>query len=144
MASTTSVARINDKRNEKKYFSLGEARRALVLVRRVTSDIQNTQANRLKLHAAIALGAGKLKPMHMERLQNEFEVETERLETLIEELTKIGVELKDPSRGLLDFPGMFEGREILFCWKADEETITHWHEVEGGFAGRKSVALMGG
>src|SRR4051812_44899275 len=88
MASTTSVAKINDKSKQKKYFSLGEARRALVLVRRVTSDVQNTQANRLKLHAAIALGAGKLKPMHMERLQNEFEFETERLETLIEELTK--------------------------------------------------------
>jgi len=144
MASTITVAKRNNKSNGKKYFSLTEARRSLVLVRRITADIQNTQANRLKLHAALALGAGKLKPVHMERLQNEFEVETDRLEIFIEELTKVGVELKDPSRGLLDFPSMFEGREILFCWKADEETITHWHEVEGGFAGRKSVAVMGG
>ena len=53
----------------------------------------------------------------------------------------IGVDLKDPSRALLDFPALHEGREILLCWKADEETITHWHETAAGIAGRKSVAL---
>src|SRR6185369_6573930 len=58
MASTTTVAKRNNKGSQRKYFSLAEARRSLVLVKRVTADIQNTQANRLKLHAALALGTG--------------------------------------------------------------------------------------
>ena len=76
-------------------------------------------------------------------LQDEFERATDRLEKLIEELHMIGVELEGSVAGsLLDFPAMHEGREVLLCWKADEETITHWHETAAGIAGRKSVALL--
>ena len=126
----------------KKYFTLDEARRALPLVKRIAADIQATQALRLKIHAELSAGLPELSLASQELLQGDFDRATERLENLIEELAKIGVELKDPSRALLDFPAMFEGREVLLCWKADEESITHWHELESGFAGRKPVELL--
>jgi hypothetical protein len=126
----------------KKYFTLAEALRALPLVKRVANDIQSTQALRLRLHGELSAGLAGLPAARQELLQGDFDRATERLAVLIDELAQIGVELKDPSRALLDFPSMFEGREILLCWKADEETITHWHEVEGGFAGRKPVAML--
>jgi len=126
----------------KKYFTLAEALRALPLVKRIAADVQSTQAQRLRLHAELSAGLSQLSSVQQDRLQNDFEHATDRLESLIEELAKIGVQLKDPSRALLDFPALCEGREVLLCWKADEETITHWHEVEGGFAGRKSVATL--
>ena len=83
-----------------------------------------------------------LSAVQQDRLQSDFEHATDRLEQLIEELTKIGVELKDPARGLLDFPFMHQGREVRLCWKADEPAITHWHEVENGYTGRKCVSLL--
>ncbi|MGN6368726.1 MAG: DUF2203 domain-containing protein [Phycisphaerae bacterium] len=128
--------------HRRKYFTVAEARRALPLVKRVARDIQATQSERLKIHAELSAGLAGMLPAKQKRLQEEFERATDRLEKLIDELHMIGVELKDPSRALLDFPAMHEGREVLLCWKADEETITHWHETEAGYAGRKSVTLL--
>ncbi|OGL62355.1 MAG: hypothetical protein A3J27_06515 [Candidatus Tectomicrobia bacterium RIFCSPLOWO2_12_FULL_69_37] len=50
-----------------------------------------------------------------------------------------GVELKDVAAGLVDFPSMREGRVVCLCWRMEEETVSHWHEIEAGFAGRKPI-----
>jgi hypothetical protein len=142
MSNETAVKTQKHIPQGKKYFTLEEARRALPLVKRIAADIQATQALRLKIHAELSAGLPELSLAAQELLQGDFDRATERLESLIEELARIGVELKDPSRALLDFPAMFDGREVLLCWKADEENITHWHELECGFAGRKPVELL--
>ena len=142
MAHQSTVKGKSAPAKAKKYFTLEEALRALPLVKRIADDIQAAQALRLRLHGELSAGMAGMPAAKQELLQGDFDRATERLGTLIEELAQIGVELKDPSRALLDFPSMFEGREVLLCWKADEDTITHWHELEGGFAGRKPVALL--
>ena len=51
----------------------------------------------------------------------------------------LGIELKDLNTGLLDFPAQRDGREVYLCWRYDEARITHWHEVDAGFAGRQPL-----
>ena len=59
---------------------------------------------------------------------------------LTTELHELGVQLKDYSRGLIDFPSMRDGRVVLLCWQIGEgDQIEWWHEVEAGFAGRKPL-----
>lgn len=59
---------------------------------------------------------------------------------LTTELNDMGVQLKDYTRGLIDFPCMREGRVVLLCWQLGEkEEIEWWHEVETGFAGRRPL-----
>lgn len=59
---------------------------------------------------------------------------------LTTELNDLGVELKDYSRGLIDFPSMREGRVVLLCWQlGEDERIEWWHELEGGFIGRQPL-----
>lgn len=59
---------------------------------------------------------------------------------LTTDLTELGVQLKDYSRGLIDFPCRRDGRIILLCWQLGEgDQIEWWHEIETGFAGRKAV-----
>ncbi len=41
--------------------------------------------------------------------------------------------------GLVDFPTRFEGRTVFLCWRRGEEEIRAWHEVDGGFAGRRPL-----
>ena len=41
--------------------------------------------------------------------------------------------------GPLDFPTTLDGRVVYLCWKRGEPKISHWHEINGGFAGRKPV-----
>ena len=59
---------------------------------------------------------------------------------LTTELHESGVQLKDYSRGLIDFPCMRDGRVVLLCWQLGEpDEIEFWHEVEAGFAGRQPL-----
>lgn len=63
----------------------------------------------------------------------------EKAKNALSEINAVGVQVKDLDIGLLDFPCEVEGEIILLCWKMGEETITHWHGMEEGFAGRKPV-----
>ena len=59
---------------------------------------------------------------------------------LTTELHESGVQLKDYSRGLIDFPSMKDDRIVLLCWQlGDGESIEWWHEVDAGFAGRQPL-----
>ena len=41
--------------------------------------------------------------------------------------------------GLLDFPTTLDGRVVYLCWKRGESQVSHWHEINGGFAGRQPL-----
>lgn len=55
------------------------------------------------------------------------------------ELDEIGVQVKDLEKGLLDFPSVMDGRDVLLCWMLGEKEIGYWHTPEDGFAGRKPL-----
>ena len=59
----------------------------------------------------------------------------------IEELSDLGVQVKDLDTGLIDFPSERDGEEILLCWQLGEDEIGWWHTVEDGFAGRRPLPL---
>lgn len=64
----------------------------------------------------------------------------QRVRDAIAEIDAIGVQVKDLDIGLLDFPcKLADGEIVLLCWKLGEESITHWHSMEEGFAGRKPI-----
>lgn len=56
------------------------------------------------------------------------------------EINESGVQLKDYSRGLIDFPSRRGDRIVLLCWQlGDGEEIEWWHDTEAGFAGRQPL-----
>ena len=56
------------------------------------------------------------------------------------ELDKLGVQMKDFGRGLIDFPSLRDGRVVLLCWQLGEgDSLEWWHDVEDGFAGRTPI-----
>jgi hypothetical protein len=54
-------------------------------------------------------------------------------------LHELGVELKDPATGLIDFPSLREGRVVYLCWRLGEAAIEYWHELDTGFGGRQPL-----
>ena len=58
---------------------------------------------------------------------------------LIARVQELGIELKDPRIGLVDFPSLREGRTVYLCWKLGEPSIAFWHPIETGFAGRQPL-----
>jgi hypothetical protein len=57
----------------------------------------------------------------------------------LEQIARNGVLVKDLEIGLIDFPTLFDGREVYLCWKLGEPNIGFWHDTTEGFAGRKSI-----
>ncbi|WP_421617786.1 DUF2203 domain-containing protein [Brevibacillus sp. TJ4] len=57
----------------------------------------------------------------------------------ISRLTSQGIQVKDIDMGLVDFPSIIDGKEVLLCWKAGEESVSHYHGLHDGFLGRKPL-----
>ncbi|WP_091167296.1 DUF2203 domain-containing protein [Paenibacillus sp. 1_12] len=60
--------------------------------------------------------------------------------TILKSFELKGAQLKDIDSGLVDFPAILNGHEVLLCWKQGEDCITHYHGRDDGFAGRKKLA----
>ena len=58
----------------------------------------------------------------------------------IEQLADEGCLVKDIALGLVDFHAEREGRDVFLCWKLGEKSITHWHELDGGFEARQPLS----
>ena len=122
---------------DKKCFSLAQANSALPYVSRIVDDITEVYSE------IIELRRGTEKPNGPDTAEEKaYEVAMDRLSTLVDELHAVGVELKDFELGLVDFPALHEGRDILLCWKRGEPDIRHWHETDAGLAGRQPVAFL--
>jgi len=92
------------------------------------------------LHHRIFLNGGMfLDIVPLARRKAERAKSEQRIKDALAEIDSIGVQVKDLDIGLLDFPCEVEGQTILLCWKLGEKSITHWHGVQEGFAGRKPI-----
>ena len=111
-------------------------RRASANKRRVAEiDAEFQQVNqRIMMHGGLAVDIVPLAHLRAER-----DKLSQSITDSLAEITAMGVQVKDLDIGLLDFPCVVEGRMVLLCWKLGEETITHWHGVDEGFAGRTPI-----
>jgi hypothetical protein len=63
------------------------------------------------------------------------------LRTVLDDLTGRGIVVRDPERGLIDFPARSpSGRDYLLCWLDGEDAIGWWHWADAGFAGRTPLS----
>jgi hypothetical protein len=102
--------------------------------------IEEADAELQALHHRIFLSGGMfLDIVPLARRRAERAKAEQQAKDALAEIDSIGVQVKDLSIGLLDFPCEVEGQTILLCWKLGEPAITHWHGLEEGFAGRKPI-----
>lgn len=127
-----------------RLFTLDEAERSLPLVRRIVHDIRDAYrtwqdaVTRYELEAAGAT-AQSGETAALRELRETVNGHAERVAALVDELQSLGVSLKDFEQGLVDFYALREDRLVYLCWRLGEDHITHWHEVDEGFAGRRPV-----
>lgn len=60
----------------------------------------------------------------------------EQIQSALNDLSRRGIEVKDPGRGLIDFFSERHGEVVYLCFLLGEDDIRFWHAVDGGFAGR--------
>ncbi|MFL5922075.1 MAG: DUF2203 domain-containing protein [Gaiellaceae bacterium] len=98
-------------------------------------------ARRARLSLRISGNGGDFDPQEPSELEVQLEAEAEAVARTVEALQGLGVLVKDLDRGLVDFPALRNGEEVLLCWQVGEDEIAYWHGLEEGFAGRKPLPL---
>lgn len=77
-------------------------------------------------------------PPAVQRLQARAVSIISRLREVLREVAELGVEVK-AADGLVDFRSKLHGKTVYLCWKFGEERISHYHDLDAGFAGRKPL-----
>lgn len=57
----------------------------------------------------------------------------------LDAIEELGCQPKDLDLGLIDFPSIINGEQVLLCWKLGEKSIRYYHRLNEGFAGRKPL-----
>lgn len=127
-----------------KLYSVDEAERTLPLVKRIVRDIMkhyDDHENRLIERKKLPLtpASGSTAEERAFQLEREMDVSREEVMRCQGELAAMGIELKDYHTGLLDFYSRYDGRIVFLCWKNDEDSLSHWHDLQAGFQGRQSI-----
>jgi hypothetical protein len=121
-----------------KHFTLSQAREELTSVIPLLNEISRLKSELDKKGYNIYRHQyfGGMGPNG----QKVFPAEMEQLVLHVRDLNHRGIELKDLDKGLIDFPSLRpNGEEVYLCYMLGEQTIDHWHTIEGGFAGRRSI-----
>jgi hypothetical protein len=108
----------------------------LVAVRARMRELEQTQR---ELVTAIGGNGGGYAASDLSAAQSELAGLAEAAIACVERLDELGVTVKDLDLGLLDFPSERTGGVVLLCWQVGEESVTSWHGLEEGFAGRKPI-----
>lgn len=133
-----------DEFRPRKLFTNEEANRMLPLVRRIVADIVGVTEDWAAVYERfqrLETDAGEFAQDSDEawNFQEQMESHKQRLIAFAKELEELGVLLKGPREGLVDFPSLRDGRVVFLCWKHGEPAIEHWHEIEAGFSGRQPL-----
>lgn len=127
-----------------RIFTVREAEATLPLVRRVVHDLLAAYP-RWREHVARyevltgPLKLGDTEPEELRQIRDAVTREAERINGFMLELERVGCVFKGFDAGLVDFYALKDDRLVFLCWKVDEEHITHWHEVDAGYAGRQPI-----
>jgi hypothetical protein len=128
-----------------KYFTREEAEALLPQIEPLLLDLQQRhhalQPLRQELEALQQRMRGNGHGLHeqLQRLNQQHATLLEGVNRLVRRIYAFGCQLKDPATGLIDFPALRNGQEILLCWRLGEEGIHWWHDLTSGFQGRQPL-----
>lgn len=128
-----------------KHFTREEAEALLPQIEPLLLDLQQRHSALLPLRQELETlqqrmrGNGHGLHEQLARLNREYAAMLEEVNRLVRRIYTFGCQLKDPAMGLIDFPALRDGREILLCWRLGETGIQWWHETTTGFQGRQPL-----
>ena len=122
-----------------KIFTLAEAQNLLPTLRKPIEDITLQWERMRQLDPEIQKARDNAAVDGYSKFGVEYVESVSHLMALMQQIEDMGVLLKDPAKGLCDFPYIKDGRMVYLCWQLGEDSIQYWHDVETGFAGREPL-----
>lgn len=126
-----------------RLFTVGEANGLLPTVRRLMERIEEN-IKRLRNQSKTIIRDEQLDPDatdFMDRLQENNEIAriVAEVKGWVEEIQSYGCICKGVEQGLVDFPCLLGAEVVFLCWQLGEPTVSYWHRIEDGFAGRRPL-----
>ena len=125
------------------HFTVEQANRTLPLVRRIVEDIVlGYRRWRVRIDefevAAINSRADAPDP-RAAALEREALALAAEIAGYEVELAQIGVRCANHDAGLVDFPGVLDGRPVDLCWRLGEPAVQYWHEIGASAGARRPL-----
>jgi hypothetical protein len=120
----------------KRYYTVIEANQAIATIEPLVRSV-GRRAQALALMRASGGKAGR--PASDTAVSAAYFQELVALHGDLRELGGHGCQLKDLRGGIVDFPALYDGREVCLCWRLGEAAVSHWHEQDAGFKGRQPI-----
>jgi hypothetical protein len=124
--------------DDERLFTLDQANALLPRLRPLLERLQEVQGRLAdrellqRLRTAAAGNGGGVAARQAMSTGDEFGRITAEIESL-------GVVVRDPSSGLVDFPAERDGQAVFLCWRVGEDEVGHWHDRDSGFMGRQPL-----
>ncbi len=133
--------------NFPRLFTVDEANGLLPAVRPLIENILEN-LRRLKSKSATVIRNEQLDPEApdlMTRLRQDEEIArlVGEIKGWVEEIHGHGCVCKGVEHGLIDFPCLLGAEVVFLCWQYGEPNVAHWHRIEDGFAGRRTLIDIG-
>jgi hypothetical protein len=127
-------------------FTPSEANTELAEIRPLVEQLVSHRREQHRLNAErqalaerIAGNGGGIDASALGALEEAERRERVEIARCVNAVHRRGAIVKDLDTGLVDFPALRGGEEILLCWRLGEEEVAYWHGLEEGFAGRKRL-----
>jgi hypothetical protein len=127
-------------------FTPEEANEALVEVRPLAErmvgarhELAAAQQAQAELVAVIAGNGGGVDSGELAQAAKEVERLAGEIVGAVQQIQDLGAVVKDVDSGLVDFPAVHRGRDVLLCWRLGEDEVGYWHDLESGFAERQEL-----
>ncbi len=122
-------------------YSVAEANEVLPLARSIVRDIVDEfrtlrTVGRERRTLEVQAGTDGAQAERLAELGGEVARQSERIESYLQELASLGLEVRDLELGLVDFPTIVEGEPAYLSWRLGEEQVNFWHPADRGFTDR--------
>jgi hypothetical protein len=133
---------------EKRHFTIAEANALVPALEARFGKVMQLRAQLRSAYEALERVGEPPTPESLERgdgpeptrkLRGRFRALLEALTEELAAVEELGVTVKDLDIGLCDFLGEREGRDVWLCWQYGEKKVEFWHELDGGFSGRRPL-----
>lgn len=122
-----------------KYFTVDEANALLPTIEPLVADLVSRRARVSRLGMEMGPLLTDVYSNVGGVLASELTQEFAYIERLLKKIEGYGCVVKQAHTGLLDFLSVHNGREVYLCWRYGEEKVAHYHELNSGFNGRRSL-----
>ena len=123
-----------------KYFTLTEANELLPTIVPLVNQL-------LEKRAKVSHMRSQMPELMQDYRSNVGNAETSimvqeftAIEQLMTQIQSYGCVIKSISAGLVDFLANQNGRDVYLCWQYGESEVSHYHDLDAGFNGRKPIS----